>query len=460
MYLRSIHLRNLKLIRDLKLDFTRNGEPRMWTALLAENGHCKTAILQAIALAASGETRANQLADVPSLPDRRSPQEACLIEADFALAPTAPERLVLPWKPDEAVTRLVSHLGVPSGSAVMVGKSSYMDDHNRLVSPKANLSTFGLDLAPPPTDPLREVRAQNLPDWFVVGYGTSRVLPEPETSPVPNDPARNRLASLFGRAAIVGTDFLGHLATHDKALIQPFVAALNAALFGNPDLLPAVNHFERRGQGGVRTPRSLIQSHRFGFTAGRQRVTVPATWLSQGYQSTIAWVADLVGQAFWDGKRAVELAEMKGLVLVDELDLHLHPRWQVSLVRTLKRILPKMQFVVTTHSPMLLPGLEADEVVRLGMDDDGNVAELPQGPPPRLLTGTDLYARYFGLTDIYPDELGRTLMRYGTLAGDPGRSAHQEAELHQLRAALAAVGIDPGWEPVAIDPSLQRMDVP
>lgn len=71
MYLRHLTLRNLKLARALDLDFTRRGAPRPFTVFVGENGRCKTALLQAIALAASGPDRANQLADAQTLPDVR-----------------------------------------------------------------------------------------------------------------------------------------------------------------------------------------------------------------------------------------------------------------------------------------------------------------------------------------------------------------------------------------------------
>jgi hypothetical protein len=83
MYITWLHVKNLKLMRDLALDFTYEGKPRMWTAFVAENGACKTTLLQAIALAASGSDRANQLADVPSLPDLRRPAEPVQLSADF-----------------------------------------------------------------------------------------------------------------------------------------------------------------------------------------------------------------------------------------------------------------------------------------------------------------------------------------------------------------------------------------
>jgi recombinational DNA repair ATPase RecF len=64
MYIRTLHVKDVKLLRDLRIDFTRDDKPRMWTVLVGENGLCKTTILQSIALAASGPDRANQLAEV------------------------------------------------------------------------------------------------------------------------------------------------------------------------------------------------------------------------------------------------------------------------------------------------------------------------------------------------------------------------------------------------------------
>src|SRR5690606_37475335 len=76
---------------------------------------------------------------------------------------------------------------------------------------------------------------------------------------------------------------------------------------------------------------------RLGLAAGREppvrlsghlltkAATLPATWLSHGYQSTIAWVADVVGHIMWEAERKdIRAAEMEGIVLVDELDAHLH----------------------------------------------------------------------------------------------------------------------------------------
>jgi len=64
-----------------------------------------------------------------------------------------------------------------------------------------------------------------------------------------------------------------------------------------------------------------------------------------------------------------------GVILIDEIDLHLHPIWQRSIVEDLKRTFPNIQFIVTTHSPFVIQSLEEGELRRLqAQDDDEEVA--------------------------------------------------------------------------------------
>ena len=170
--------------------------------------------------------------------------------------------------------------------------------------------------------------------------------------------------------------------------------------------------------------------------------------MSQGYQATIAWIADLVGHVFWEAGGPVDLDQMEGLVLIDEIDLHLHPRWQVELVPVLKRLFPLIQFVVTTHSPMILPGLEQDEIVMLRRDEEGNVVadEAPQSP--MLMTGSEIYSTFFGLPGLYPTDLAQAMHRYGFLVGNPRRTDEEEQEMTRLGSLLHTHGVDPGWTPV------------
>jgi len=68
------------------------------------------------------------------------------------------------------------------------------------------------------------------------------------------------------------------------------------------------------------------------------------------------------------------LQQTPGIVMIDELDLHLHPKWQRRIIEDLRRIFPKIQFIVTTHSPFLIQSLRSGE--ELVMLDGQPTAEL------------------------------------------------------------------------------------
>src|SRR5262249_34171309 len=151
-------------------------------------------------------------------------------------------------------------------------------------------------------------------------------------------------------------------------------------VFVGGGLLPHVTGLDLRGRGGIRSARDLVDAQRFEmdmFDAQGKPIRVPATWLSQGYQSLIAWLAGLGGQMLLEAGEPVDAADMEGTVLVDEIDLHLHPTWQVRLVPALKRVFPRLQFISTTHSPMVLPALAAEEIILLSQDAEGSVIARP-----------------------------------------------------------------------------------
>ena len=97
--------------------------------------------------------------------------------------------------------------------------------------------------------------------------------------------------------------------------------------------------------------------------------------LSDGYRNMIAIVADIAHRAVrlnpHLGEHAAELVE--GIVLIDEIDQHLHPHWQRRVMGDLKKVFPKIQFIVSTHSPFIIQSLEPGEVLDLG-----NVSEVVQ----------------------------------------------------------------------------------
>lgn len=89
---------------------------------------------------------------------------------------------------------------------------------------------------------------------------------------------------------------------------------------------------------------------------------VPAGALGDGYAATLSWICDLLGWSLL-AKRASFDVGLRGIVLLDEMEQHLHPSWQRAIIRLLAAEFPGFQFIATTHSPMLA----------------GSLADLPDG---------------------------------------------------------------------------------
>lgn len=101
--------------------------------------------------------------------------------------------------------------------------------------------------------------------------------------------------------------------------------------------------------------------------------------LSDGYLTTAGWVIDMIAR--WvDRQREIDehvgvdiLRQMRGLVLLDEIDLHLHPVWQMKIIDDVRRLFPNLSFVVTTHNPLTLQGARPGEVFIMRRQTDGRI---------------------------------------------------------------------------------------
>ncbi|MGG2093972.1 AAA family ATPase [Bacillus sp. S13(2024)] len=104
-------------------------------------------------------------------------------------------------------------------------------------------------------------------------------------------------------------------------------------------------------------------------------MVIPFRLLSDGVRNTIGLVADLAHRMAQlnPGLGENVIKETPGVVLIDELDLHLHPSWQRRIVADLKRTFPKVQFIATSHSPFIIQSLEEGELRRLHDEDDDEV---------------------------------------------------------------------------------------
>ncbi len=123
-----------------------------------------------------------------------------------------------------------------------------------------------------------------------------------------------------------------------------------------------------------------------GFSDGR---LLPFGLLSDGQRTIVALVADIARRAATlnphFGRNAA--ANCPGIVLIDEVETHLHPRWQRSIVNDLRTTFPLMQFVMTTHSPFVVQSCRPGEVFSFDCHVDEN---------PQALSIEDIVEFYMG----------------------------------------------------------------
>lgn len=109
---------------------------------------------------------------------------------------------------------------------------------------------------------------------------------------------------------------------------------------------------------------------------------VPFNDLSDGYRNMVGMVADIAHRAARLNPHHGAQAGLRttGIVLIDEIDLHLHPKWQRRVVQDLKKAFPGLQFIASTHSPFILQSLEPGEVIDLDqLPDPACLEALPLG---------------------------------------------------------------------------------
>lgn len=94
-------------------------------------------------------------------------------------------------------------------------------------------------------------------------------------------------------------------------------------------------------------------------------------YLSSGYKASFTILLDLIRQL--ERTLNEEVQEYQGVILIDEIDLHLHPEWQSKITSIIRWLVPKAQLIVTTHSPHVIQSANSGEIIPLVVDEDNNV---------------------------------------------------------------------------------------
>jgi hypothetical protein len=160
---------------------------------------------------------------------------------------------------------------------------------------------------------------------------------------------------------------------------------------------------------------------------------VPTINLSDGYRSIIALVGDLIWRLLLTFPDMDDPTQASGVVLIDELDIHLHPTWQRFIADWLRKIFPRLQFIVATHSPFVAIGA-GEDALTLRFTKDGNGAFTVQQVEDISTYDADrvLKSPAFDLVSTYSPQIQKEIERY-----------------HQLRLRLP--GLDPEEKEVLED---------
>jgi len=154
--------------------------------------------------------------------------------------------------------------------------------------------------------------------------------------------------------------------------------------------------------------------------------------LSDGTRSFLSWPLDYLMRASrvnWITSAVSTVAP--GLILVDEIDTHLHPEWQRRIMSFVRQLLPDTHIIATTHSPFVLGSTDEAQIFRIKPGKDG---QLGAEPSIETLFGypADLVLEKLFVPSLYAPELERKLARLSELARQiaAGNASDQEKQEH------------------------------
>jgi len=214
--------------------------------------------------------------------------------------------------------------------------------------------------------------------YFVVAYGANRRTERPEGYSEGNrNPRYQRVAGLFEDHVGLVPFRYAYLQLKDLERLIEARRVLNALL---PEEMQLTDRTDRQG-------RPLF---------ARTGIYIPFEALSDGYRAFVGWVWDLLFQMArlqTSGTVAIPLTKVPGVVIVDEIDLFLHPEWQRRVVEQIATAFPRIQFLFSSHSPLVAGALEAGNIFVL---DQGRVEQYEETIY-GLTANQVLTSSYFGL---------------------------------------------------------------
>ena len=421
MYIDNLKLENFRTFKRTEINFVHPDQnfeqlklspPRLRNVnlLLGNNGSGKTTLLKAIAIAALGPAMEDANLPVYRL-IRREPGRKN--EASVA----APEARV------EA--RFTTHEQDGHGT----NRRPAVMEACAMVTPRGDSGEVErLRWTHPEEKKWQPIFSSENDAFFFVGYGATRRVESQERVD-----AGARQVSSLQRAQRIRSLF------EEAYSLMPFPHWLPRLQEKNPGRFKQVQNLINH----------LLKGTGYQFTAERELgeylfekdgLKVPFPALSDGYRAYLGWIGDLLYHVCQTCPSGKKLVENRGIVMVDEIDLHLHPRWQMTVLPTLARALPNIQFIVTSHSPLIVGSLEWMNIILMSPGAQKSTkARRVEWAVHGLDADQVLLTEFFGLSSTRAPGRKRTLKELSLKAREGDNEAAKEL-LAQMSRGMEAAG--------------------
>jgi predicted ATP-binding protein involved in virulence len=406
MLIQTLHLRDFRCFADLEMDFHEH-----LTVLVAPNGQGKTAILEAISISLGtfvGAFDLGRAKHIERTDARYGSRTGLQAEQRYPVSIAANFQLS-----DDRLISISRELSGPKNKST--------------IREAAALTQYGKELQ----SQIRQEMPTILP--VVAYYSTGRLW---------------KAHNLSTRKWLTASRSLGYedclSSASNFAQVQAWIAKATLAQLQTPQdsLDQALQSIQRAvnqalNSEGWRNFHYNLSYEDLVMQKGEQEI-LPVSLLSDGMRTMISLIADLAFRCVClNGLSGLDSPlNSPGIVMVDEIDLHLHPRWQQRVLHSLSQAFPKIQFIVTTHSPQVLSTVDRTAIRLLSQTSDDDLLTMHSEIPNLQTQGvssSDILAQVMGVDPVPDEEAAHWLSEYKALI----QQNQQETELTQsLRQQL------------------------
>jgi len=391
MWIETLVIENIKCFEKQTIRFGSTKGAYPWITLLGENGTGKSTVLQALAIMLAGPEGANQLIKPDSwLKDnkKRGVLNICLHQGDSD--PGSFGGQIYKERKKFSYT-----LYVTSIDPIIINNRTYTEPV--FIENTSN------------TKSLSWLRQNALlpkgKGWFGAGYGAFRRLTRNNRIIVPSLQTPSRL-----------TNFLSQFQENDPLeAFETWMVYLDYRTSKSNDptaakqkewSIKAINHLLPEGNSFD----SIDADGRIWFNVNGEKVSTVA--LSDGFRSILALSGDLVWRLINSFPESNDPLQEQGVVLIDELDIHLHPTWQRTIAGLLRQTFPNIQFIMATHSPLVAVGAGSDAITyRFYHKGESTIVE-PIENLYAMNVDRILQSPAFGLVSTYSPEMQEKIEKY------------------------------------------------